>query len=303
MHLFGELADKKMAQKIVEKLSQKSIEAFYEEDFSSGLIRLYVRNEADRLQAFDTFRVQLGFAPELAPTPEEARLLAVKLGPWTRLFLLIGLMVGGSMLWLGNPAALSQLFIAESETQFLHEVRSGEVWRLFTPVFLHFGLIHLLFNLLCLKDFGSVVEKEHGPLRYLIFFLVVGVLSNVAQYWVMGPRFGGYSGVLFGLLGWLWVYPRVHTKAESFLPKSSVVMLLLWFFLCLFGVIPHVANSAHAAGLVLGMATGVVLGSLDRRGLNLRPVALYSALTLGFFLMSFALEYYRVDGVFYGTQF
>lgn len=304
MIIFGEMADNKGAKKIVQALSARGIEATCEENPGTGLTRLYVFKEEDFAPALDTFRVHLGFAPEIRPTEEEQRLFSVKLGGATKIFLIIGTFVGLAMMFSEEgPALFSFLFIAVNETRLLEEVFRGEVWRLFTPAFLHFGPIHILFNMICLKDFGSVVEKEYGLKRYLLFFLFVGVLSNLAQYWVMGPKFGGYSGVLFGLLGWLWVYPKINKEGLNYLPKSSVMILMIWFFLCLFGIIPQVANSAHATGLVLGMLTGVVLGVVDGKRFSYPTVLGFIALAFVLGGVTFLIEAYRVDGVFYGRQF
>jgi GlpG protein len=268
--IFGELKDQAMAQKILVDLKKRGIDA--RSDLvvlnAQEIYQLSVEREEDFPEALDRFRVQLGFAPNLSPTPEEERLLTTPLGYWTRGFLIVGSACGLFLMFGEKEAILSIMTITQSRSDFLPEVASGEFWRLITPIFLHFNIMHILFNMLCLKDFGSVVEQDHGVKRYLSFFVVAGIGSNLAQYFVAGPLFGGYSGVLFGLLGWLWVYSRLNPKASQVLPKSSVVLLLLWFFLCLFGLIPQIANTAHAVGLSLGMLAGIVFAKWDEPSVN-----------------------------------
>ena len=77
------------------------------------------------------------------------------------------------------------------------EIRRGQIWRLFTPMFLHFDILHLLFNMWWIKDLGSVIERVKGPWTLLGLSFTISILSNVAEFYVSGPRFGGMSGVVF----------------------------------------------------------------------------------------------------------
>jgi GlpG protein len=148
---------------------------------------------------------------------------------------------------------------------FLPEVRHGEIWRLITPIFIHMNLAHLLFNMLCLKDFGSMIEARRGSARLLLMVLVIGVGSNLGQYFWNGPEFGGISGVLYGLFGFIWMRGRFDPASGLRLPQADIVMMVGWFFLCFFHVIPRVANGAHGVGLVMGMIWGAVPPLAKRR--------------------------------------
>jgi len=75
---------------------------------------------------------------------------------------------------------------------------------------------------------------------------------------VGGPFFGGMSGVVYGLIGYIWVRGKFDVTCGLFLHRTTVMMAMIWFFLCLADVIPHVANAAHAAGLGMGMVWGFV---------------------------------------------
>lgn len=144
------------------------------------------------------------------------------------------------------------------------EIMSGQVWRLITPIFIHarlsdissLGFLHLVFNMLWLADLGTMIEQRQNS-RYLgIMVLVIAALSNYAQYYFSGPNFFGMSGVVYGLLGYIWIKGKFDPASGFFLHSQTVSMMLLWYFLCLFGVIPHVANTVHTVGLVTGMAWG-----------------------------------------------
>jgi GlpG protein len=138
----------------------------------------------------------------------------------------------------------------------LPEIRQGQVWRLFTPMFLHFGLMHIFFNMLWLRDLGSMIEGRKGRLTLLSLVLVIAAVSNVAQYLGAGPNFGGMSGVVYGLFGYTWMQGRFNPSSNLTLEPQTVIMMILWFVLCVVGVIPNVANLTHAAGLAAGVAWG-----------------------------------------------
>lgn len=144
----------------------------------------------------------------------------------------------------------------------LPEVRSGQVWRLITPIFLHFGILHILFNMLWLRDLGGAIEGRLGTayLAWLVLALAVG--SNLAQYFMGGsPNFGGMSGVVYGLLGYIWIRGKLDPACGFFLHPSTMMMMLLWFGAAFTGVLGNVANWAHAGGLILGMAIGYMEAS------------------------------------------
>jgi GlpG protein len=150
---------------------------------------------------------------------------------------------------------------------------AGEWWRLVTPIFVHFGFLHLAMNSMWYWELGRRIEYRQGALMLLGLTLVFGVVSNVAQYTYGGPGiFGGLSGVLYGLLGHCWLFQKLSPDEAYRLPPGVVVLMLVWLVVCLTGVIEVVsfgalaiANAAHVGGLVAGCLTGVLGGLLSRR--------------------------------------
>lgn len=151
--------------------------------------------------------------------------------------------------------------LAISKGFSLAEIQSGQLWRLVTPVLMHFGIIHLVFNMMWLNDLGGAIERLRGPRFYLIFMVAVASASNLGQFYMSGPSFGGMSGVVYGLLGYVWMQSRFNPWSGFVLHSFTVQMMLVWFVLCLSGVIGHIANTTHAVGLV----SGVVWGYQDAR--------------------------------------
>lgn len=168
-----------------------------------------------------------------------------------------------------DPQPILGLFITDF-TKFiplgpsLPEIQHGQVWRLITPIFIHFGALHILFNMLWLRDLGSMIEGRQSSWTLAVLVLVIAVCSDLVQYLVAGPVFGGMSGVVYGLLGYIWMRGKFDPGSGLFLNPTTVTMMIIWFFACFTPIIPHVANGAHAAGLVIGLAWGY-LSSLRYR--------------------------------------
>lgn len=137
----------------------------------------------------------------------------------------------------------------------------GQVWRLFTPALLHFGWMHLIFNMLWLWYFGRQIESIQGWRRLGLIVVVAAVVSNLAQYLTGTVLFGGMSGVDYALLGYVWLMSRRRPGSGYFVPQMLVVFMLLWMVFTmtdLAGTIGfgNVANEAHLGGLLVGLIVG-----------------------------------------------
>lgn len=144
----------------------------------------------------------------------------------------------------------------------LPEIRAGEVWRLITPVFVHFGWTHLIFNMLNLLSLGTMVERSMGSRFVLFFVLITAVLSNLAEYGLhipflnrAVPSFGGMSGVIYGLFGFAWMKSKYDFGSGISIPPNVAMMMVVWYFICLTGIM-HIANMAHTVGFAIGLVWG-----------------------------------------------
>lgn len=143
-------------------------------------------------------------------------------------------------------------------------------WRLITPIFLHgggdvtMGLLHLGFNMWWLKDLGTVIERFRSPIYLLALVVVSGVLSNLFQYYMVGPFFGGMSGVVYALFAFLWIRGRFDPMFPFRMPPGIVTFLLVWLVLGFAGFM-NMANYAHLGGLLVGAAWGFLSSGYLRR--------------------------------------
>ncbi len=186
------------------------------------------------------------------------------LGPLTLTLILISVGVFILSGFGDNSRRISGLYISWYLDSHLEEIRKGQLWRLLTPIFIHADFLHILFNLWWLKDLGSMVEGCQSTRQLLLLVVGIGIASNLGQYFWAGPAFGGMSGVVYGLLGYIWIRGKLDPGSGLFINQVSLTIMLVWFFACLIGVIPHVANATHLVGLVGGMAWGY-LSSLRYR--------------------------------------
>jgi GlpG protein len=146
------------------------------------------------------------------------------------------------------------------------DIRHGQVWRIWTPMFVHLSPWHLVFNMYWLYVFGSMIEGRRGTIRLLLLVLACGAASTWGEYffefiagWTRGQpttEGGGMSGVGYGLFGYLWMKGKFDASSQLFLPPNTVALFLIWLIVCWTGAIGPVANWAHATGL----AAGVVIG-------------------------------------------
>lgn len=138
----------------------------------------------------------------------------------------------------------------------LVDIANGQVWRLFTPIFLHFSLWHLIFNMLWIQDLGIRLEGRIGTGRFAGVVALVALVSNLAQYAAGGAGFGGMSGVVYGLFGYLWVRGKLDLYFGLMIPPLTASLLLVYMALGIFGLLGPTANAAHFSGLLTGMALG-----------------------------------------------
>ena len=151
---------------------------------------------------------------------------------------------------------ISEFYLEGGWTSALPEVQHGQIWRLLTPIFIHFGIMHLLFNMLWMADLGGQIEGRFGTLQLAMMVLGIAVVSNVAQYFWSGPGFGGMSGVVYGLFGYIWVRSRFDPDCGLFLDSTTALLMIIWFVACMTGFVGPVANMVHGVGLGLGAIWG-----------------------------------------------
>ncbi len=290
MRQIGVLSDEAHAQRFVRYLAGQGIDALAEPSDEGWAI--WVREEDHRQKAQDEL-AQFLVEPDhpryrhtSAPAASSSR-AAVQSWPWplkrrkaarparaaiplTRLLIALTLTVSIAG-WFGRLPVDSLGGSIYRELRFVSptagsvsgweafvSIRQGELWRLITPMFLHFDYPHIIFNIVMFYYVASQIERLRGPTRLALLVLLTSLAANTIQAYFQGPDFGGLSGVVYGLLGYVWIKSMVDPDSGFHLDPFTWLVAVTWFLLCVFDVIPNVANHAHAGGLVAGIAAGLI---------------------------------------------
>jgi GlpG protein len=227
---------------------------------------------------FESWRSgELEILVERAPRRRQSRVGSIARLQAPVTMLLIGLSIVGfaivSVFSAQNIVALLTFSPIEfRDNQIVFYEMGSQYWRLITPAFLHFGVMHVVFNCLWLWEFGRQIERVGGHFNMLMLCLAIAAISNASQFVYGGPSlFGGMSGVVYGLLGFATVAPLFQPNWPIQPKPALIVFMMLWLFLCISGVIDAllpggIANAAHVGGLISGAVLGAILGLKSRLG-------------------------------------
>jgi membrane associated rhomboid family serine protease len=141
----------------------------------------------------------------------------------------------------------------------------GYWWTLFTATYLHGGVLHILFNVLWIRQLGPAVEELYGRSRLVIILIVSGALGFFVSTAVGTPLTVGASAAIFGLLGAMVAYgkKRGGTFGKMVLREYGLWAVMLFAF----GLMPgsRIDNWAHGGGFIGGFIAGLVLSFTERR--------------------------------------
>jgi len=153
------------------------------------------------------------------------------------------------------------------------DIRQGEVWRLVTPIFWHGGVMHLFFNMYWLFQLGTQIEKRYGLVPFLGLVLGIALFEGPLQAllpgsWGGSPFGGGMSGVVYGLLGFVWLKSRYDPSSGFYLSNAVMAFMVIFLAVGFTGVLDNlvggrIANWAHLGGLIAGLIAAAA--TLKRR--------------------------------------
>ena len=169
-----------------------------------------------------------------------------------------------------------------------------EWWRLFCPIFMHGGLMHLLFNTYIFVQIGPLLEEEYGGSKFFVLYVWAGVAgffaSEILRYWLFGGYVNtvGASGSVFGLVGAALVY---GIRRGGVFGQSLKAMMTRWtiYFVLMGFVMPGVDNYAHIGGLVGGAAFAGLFSPGKDRGPTLTLWRISAAMGVILVLVSFIM--------------
>lgn len=151
--------------------------------------------------------------------------------------------------WVIQTFALSRQDVFSSVTDY---------YRLLTPAFVHFGFMHIAFNLVMFEALGRPIEKTFGKSKLFSLIISIALLSNVLQYCFMTDNygyFGGLSGVVYGIIGYCGVLSKREDLPDSFMIPRGLLTVSIIFILLGF-LFSGIANLCHLGGVVIGILWG-----------------------------------------------
>ena len=142
--------------------------------------------------------------------------------------------------------------------------KNGDIYRLITAMFLHIGILHLIFNMYSLLVIGSQVESFFGKVKYLLIYLISGISGSILSL-AFSPNAisAGASGAIFGLLGSMLYFGYYYRAYLGNVLRSQIIPIIV--INLAFGFMsPGIDNAAHIGGLIGGVLTTMAVGVSDK---------------------------------------
>ena len=153
------------------------------------------------------------------------------------------------------PGIGNEVLLAGIGSNFL--IEQGEYWRLVTPMFLHAGIMHLLFNMFSLFIFGPELEKVSGKARFLTVYFLSGIFGSIATFFVYDSSFThvGASGAIFGIFG---AFGALVYHTKKMLPQlRQIILPIIGLGVVMTFIGPNINAAAHIGGLIVGFLIGL----------------------------------------------
>ena len=157
---------------------------------------------------------------------------------------------------------------------------NGEYWRFFTATFLHFGLQHLLNNMVMLGAAGQILERALGKIKYLLLYILAGIGGCVLSYLQMMHSgeyavAAGASGSIFGIIGALaWILILHKGNYETLTGKGMIMMIILSLY---YGASSgDVDNWGHIGGFLMGFIISIIFYRRNTKEIDFGEQNLYT---------------------------
>lgn len=145
-------------------------------------------------------------------------------------------------------------------------VNDIELWRIITPIFMHFSFVHLAFNVVIFVRLAKTIEVNEGKWRIFILTFIIAIISNFLQYHLNGNNgnFGGISGVVNGIIGYMAILSYLKFPFSLYIVARSLFVFCILIIAAGYLFIPQLANECHLFGLLTGVICGFVSYKLSQ---------------------------------------
>jgi GlpG protein len=139
-------------------------------------------------------------------------------------------------------------------------------WRLLTPMFIHWNIIHLMFNGYWVYYLGGLIEKKERSWFFIVMILSAALVTNVAQFVVdYAQPSAGLSGVVYAFFAYLWLSAKYNPMSGYWIRQDIVVWMVGWFLIGLSGYFGYVGHYSYLGGLLVGALFAYVKSSKSFR--------------------------------------
>ncbi|TFB23802.1 rhomboid family intramembrane serine protease [Filobacillus milosensis] len=172
-----------------------------------------------------------------------------------------------------NGSTTNTLDLINWGAKYNPAIADGEWWRIFSSMFLHIGMLHILMNMIALYYLGDLTEKIYGTTRFFFIYFLAGIFGGLASYATNDSVAAGASGAIFGLFGALLFF-GFHYK-DIFFRTMGMNLLLVIGINIVFGVsVPQIDNGAHIGGLIGGLIASQIVHLPKRKSWSKQLIAL-----------------------------
>lgn len=185
---------------------------------------------------------------------------AIDRGAWITRLIILGCL--GIWVWVNSGDSKPELIpdLKPFGVRIADEIWDGAYWALWPAAFVHVDIWHVVLNMMATWTLGSTMERTVGPWKFLLFCLASAPITTGIQLAASGTTGIGFSGVVFAIFGFLWAGVWRYPEFRRVIHRANLVMLLGWLGVCFIvtwlDLLP-IANAAHVAGLLWGLATGL----------------------------------------------
>ncbi|MFT4924278.1 MAG: GlpG protein [Phenylobacterium sp.] len=145
--------------------------------------------------------------------------------------------------WLSYPSSWQSMF------------ENHQYWRLLSPIFIHYSVLHILTNLVVFWIFATPIYWYHRG-GFVVLLMVAALISNSIEFIMLDHRFGGLSGVNFALFGFLFSFDRLKPDGPLYVDKSLSIGIFVFLLLSATDWLGNFAFYGHLSGLVVGLIAG-----------------------------------------------
>ena len=231
-------------------------------DIDKALSKIKTALEADLDKMF---HVEQGRPePKSKPSPSVFAVPVAKYPILTYIIIAVNIFIF-VLMELGGGSTEIETLLRFGAVSHHHVFTLGEYHRLITPIFLHIGGMHLIFNTTSLILFGIRAEKYFGHLKFFVIYMLSGVAGNLAMAATSEFSVGaGASGAIFGIIGALFAFTKLRKKLIENFNGSALGIMIIFGILMGFTMgrapgMPNVGNMAHLGGLIMGFGLGWLL--------------------------------------------